>query len=59
MASHAAELFSLLDKAGDGYISRGQFHKGMTGKHKKQLRRLLGAAGEDWKVLLSRIDTGM
>jgi len=50
------ELFDALDSNNDGVVSAAEFHRGMTGKRKVELRKLLSAEGKSWKVVLAKID---
>ena len=38
-------------------ITPKQFQYAMSGRRKKELRRLLGAEGESWRDVLKRLDT--
>ena len=53
----AQDLFWAIDSDGDGRVSSAEFHRGMAGRRKHELRDLLGANGVDWEDMLNFIDT--
>jgi len=56
---NALLLFQMLDGDNDGVITSAEFHRGMCGRRKGELRELLERSaprGLDWQELLERID---